>query len=252
MTDSSSSSADLKLCVLRFLSVVVRELRQRRRRAAKTEGGRRRQRRTILAMDGRAGPEREGRVSVWGGPQGCVQHRAAGSCSSLLPALQVRLTGIQTFTVKALTYERALNNFLSLCRFYDYGKSPSPSSSITSSNGGSGRFDSRVPDVATVPEHDPSKQRSHDISSQHLPGPQDYNNVLNMAPASKPGVIGHPIYGPYGAEQPLGQWSGPGPAQYPPPHHLTADYTTQAMHHGYHHGNVAEWSQYPLFPYSCW
>ncbi|CAI5650989.1 unnamed protein product [Oreochromis niloticus] len=53
-------------------------------------------------------------------------------------------------------------------------------------------------------------------------------------------------------EQPLGQWGGPGPSQYPPPHHLTTDYTTQAVHHSYHHGNVAEWSQYPLFSYSCW
>uniref|UniRef100_A0A8C4HPL4 T-box transcription factor 16 n=1 Tax=Dicentrarchus labrax TaxID=13489 RepID=A0A8C4HPL4_DICLA len=147
-------------------------------------------------------------------------------------------------------------------RFHEYGKSPSPSSSIGSSNSGSGRssFESRVPDVATVPNHDSSKPRTHEIGPspcgpQHLPTPQDYTGVLNMtmAQAGKPGgVIGHHIYSPYGAEQPLGQWGGPGPAQYPPPHHLTADYTTQAVHHGYHHGNVAEWSQYPLFSYSCW
>lgn len=132
-------------------------------------------------------------------------------------------------------------------RYHEYGKSPSPSSS--SSTSGSGRFESRVPDVATVPDHDSLRL------SQHLPpGPQDHSGVLNMsvAPPTKPGVISHHIYGPYGPEQPLGQWSGPGPAQYPPPHHLTADYATQAVHHGYHHGNVAEWSQYPLFSYSCW
>ncbi|KAM3867926.1 T-box transcription factor 16 [Diretmus argenteus] len=156
-------------------------------------------------------------------------------------------------------------------RFHEYGKSPSPSSSVGSSNGGSGRtsFESRVPDVATVPDHDSSKSRTaHEMGPspcgpQHLPGHhQDYPGVLNMSvtPAGKPGVLGHPIYSPYSSEQPLGQWSGPGPAQYhhhpppppPPPHHLTADYTTQAVHHGYHHGNVAEWSQYPLFSYSCW
>ncbi|XP_042344841.1 T-box transcription factor 16 [Plectropomus leopardus] len=146
-------------------------------------------------------------------------------------------------------------------RFHEYGKSPSPSSSIGSSNSGSGRssFESRVHDVATVPDHDSSKPRTHEIGPsscgpQHLPAPQDYTGVLNMtmAQAGKPGVIGHHIYSPYNAEQPLGQWSGPSPAQYPPPHHLTADYTTQAVHHGYHHGNVAEWSQYPLFSYSCW
>ncbi|XP_068166942.1 T-box transcription factor 16 [Antennarius striatus] len=117
-------------------------------------------------------------------------------------------------------------------RIHEYGKSP------TSNTGGP-----RVPDVATVPDHDSLKPRPHDLA------PQDYSGVINVA---KPGVIGHHIYGPYGAEQPLGQWSGPGPAQYPPPHHLTADYTTQAVHHGYHHGNMAEWSQYPLFSYSCW
>uniref|UniRef100_A0A7N6BDR5 T-box domain-containing protein n=1 Tax=Anabas testudineus TaxID=64144 RepID=A0A7N6BDR5_ANATE len=123
---------------------------------------------------------------------------------------------------------------------------------------GRSSFESRVPDVATVPDES-SKSRTHEIGPsacgpQHLPGPQDYTGVLNMtmAQTSKPGVIGHHIYSPYSAEQPLGQWSGPAPTQYPPPHHLTTDYTTQAVHHSYHHGNVAEWSQYPLFPYSCW
>ncbi|XP_028313748.1 T-box transcription factor 16 [Gouania willdenowi] len=145
-------------------------------------------------------------------------------------------------------------------RFHEYIKSPSPSST-SSNNSVSGRstFESRGPDVATVPDHDSSKPRAPEIgptpcSIQALPGYQEYTGVLNMsmAPASKPGVISHHIYSPYGAEQPLGQWSGPGSSQYPPPPHLTADYTTQAVHHGYHHGNVAEWSQYPLFSYSCW
>lgn len=114
------------------------------------------------------------------------------------------------------------------------------------------------------------------------PGPavghQDYTGVLNMAmaqAASKPaGVLGHPhphphshphphhhLYTPYGTEQHLGQWSGMSSAsgQYPvhPPSHLPAEYSTQAaaaaaVHHGYPHGNVADWSQYPLFSYSCW
>ncbi|KAM9823108.1 T-box transcription factor 16 [Syngnathus typhle] len=145
-------------------------------------------------------------------------------------------------------------------RFHEYGKSPSPSSSVGSSASVSGRssFESRVPEVA-VSDHDSSKPRTQEVAPtpcapQHFPSSQDYPGVLNMtvAQASKPGVLGHHIYGPYGAEQPLGQWSGSGPAQYPPPHHLTADYTTQAVHHGYPHGNVTEWSQYPLFSYSCW
>uniref|UniRef100_A0A3P8WLW1 T-box transcription factor 16 n=1 Tax=Cynoglossus semilaevis TaxID=244447 RepID=A0A3P8WLW1_CYNSE len=150
-------------------------------------------------------------------------------------------------------------------QFHDCGKSPSPSSSVCSSKSGSERnnsnnnnsFESRVPDVATVPDQDSIKPRQpHDLGLTHG-APQDYGSVLNMS--GKPGVVGHHIYAPYGAEQPLGQWSGQPPAQYPhqpPPHHhhhhLTADYAPQAVHHGYHHGNVAEWSQYPLFSYSCW
>lgn len=145
---------------------------------------------------------------------------------------------------------------LAPCRFYEYGKSLSPSSSTSSSSGGGGaasaRLESRLPsDVATVPDQDPCRQqRSHDSV------PQDYGSVLN-----KP-VLGHPLYGAYSGEQPLSQWAGPpGPSQYPPPpppppphhhHPLTADYGGQAVHHGYHHGNVADWSQYPLFSYSCW
>ncbi|CAG5920754.1 unnamed protein product [Menidia menidia] len=103
----------------------------------------------------------------------------------------------------------------------DYGKSPSPS---TSSGSGSGRgsFESRVPDVATVPDpsHDSAKPRAPDAGPSQCGGQppaahQDYAGALSMsvAQAGKPGVIGHHIYGPYGAEQPLGQWSGPGPAQ---------------------------------------
>lgn len=149
------------------------------------------------------------------------------------------------------------------CRFYEYGKSLSPSSSSSSSSSagaGAGlvRLESRLPsDVAMVPDQDPCRQqRSHDSA------PQDYSTVLNMS--NKPGtVLGHPLYGAYGTEQPLGQWTGPpGPTQYPPPppppppphhhHPLTAEYGGQSVHHGYHHGNVADWSQYPLFSYSCW
>ncbi|KAJ3604728.1 hypothetical protein NHX12_029467 [Muraenolepis orangiensis] len=183
-------------------------------------------------------------------------------------------------------------------RFHEYGKSPSPSSS---SSGGSSS--SRVPDVATVPDHQDTataaKTRGgahhhhhhQDMGPsgpcgppQHLTAPPPHHHhhhhdypggVLNMsvpppqaahAKPPPPGVLGHhALYNPYGAaaaaaaEQGLGQWSGPGPAQYPPPppppppHHLPGEYGAQVpVHHGYHHGNVAEWSQYPLFSYSCW
>ncbi|XP_076126544.1 T-box transcription factor 16 [Alosa pseudoharengus] len=165
-------------------------------------------------------------------------------------------------------------------RFHEYGKSPSPSnSSIASSGGSSGRpsFElSRVSDVATVPEttsgviatHKPPATEMAPLPTSCPPQPavghQDYTGVLNMAMAqavSKPaGVLGHHhhhLYAPYGAEQHIGQWSGVGAAssQYPahPPPHLPTEYSAQAtMHHGYPHGNVADWSQYPLFSYSCW
>ncbi|KAL7884189.1 hypothetical protein AOLI_G00069590, partial [Acnodon oligacanthus] len=158
--------------------------------------------------------------------------------------------------------------------FHEYGKSPSPSSSSlgsSSSSAGRSSFESRVPDVATVPDHD-SKPSAHEPGLPHCPPhtsatSQDYAGVLNMAVAqAKPTMLGHPLYAPYGSEQALGQWaSGTGSAQYPPPpppppphhhphhhHHLATDYSAQAVHHGYHHGNVGDWSQYPLFSYSCW
>uniref|UniRef100_A0A8C4ZCX5 T-box transcription factor 16 n=1 Tax=Gadus morhua TaxID=8049 RepID=A0A8C4ZCX5_GADMO len=143
-------------------------------------------------------------------------------------------------------------------RFHGYGKSPSPTASVASSHSSAsargGAFESRVPDVATVPDHDAAKPRPN----PHHPLHPHHHHETGAPPP--PGVLGHhAIYSPYGAasEQSLGQWGGPGHAQYPPPpppppHHLPAEYSSQAMHHGYHHGNVAEWSQYPLFSYSCW
>ncbi|XP_051524665.1 T-box-containing protein TBX6L-like [Myxocyprinus asiaticus] len=154
-------------------------------------------------------------------------------------------------------------------RFHEYGKSPSPSSSSVGSSGGcgsSGRssFESRVPDVATVPDPDSSSKPSatefsHPACPPHpSAGHQDYTGVLNMAIAqAKPGMLGHhPLYTPYCTEQSLGQWNGAASSQYPPHppphHHLPTEYSTQAVHHSYHHGNVGDWSQYPLFSYSCW
>ncbi|XP_051951009.1 T-box transcription factor 16 [Xyrauchen texanus] len=154
-------------------------------------------------------------------------------------------------------------------RFHEYHKSPPPSSSSVASSGGCGSgsrssFESRVPDVATVPEHDSSSKPSapefsHPTCPPHSSAvQQDYTGVLNMAIAqAKPGMLGHPpLYTPYSTEQSLGQWSGAASSQYtphpPPHHHLPTEYSTQAVHHGYHHGNVGDWSQYPLFSYTCW
>ncbi|XP_062855380.1 T-box transcription factor 16 [Trichomycterus rosablanca] len=147
-------------------------------------------------------------------------------------------------------------------RFSDYSKSPSSSSSSMVIVGRN-NYESRVPDVATVPEQE-NKTSVPDMAVPQCPpaataGVQDYPGVLNVAvaQAAKPGMLGHPaLYAPYTADQPLGQWSGTSSAQYPPHphhhHHLAADYSTQAVHHGYHHANVPDWSQYPLFSYSCW
>ncbi|XP_057213220.1 T-box transcription factor 16 [Triplophysa rosa] len=151
-------------------------------------------------------------------------------------------------------------------RYHEYGKSPSPSSSVGSGSGCVSRssFESRVPDVATVPDHDASSKPSvPEFGPTPCPphpstGHQDYTGVLNMAIAqAKPGMLGHPpLYTPYSTEQSLGQWSGAPSTQYPPPppphHHLPTEYSSQAVHHSYHHGNVGDWSQYPLFSYSCW
>lgn len=148
----------------------------------------------------------------------------------------------------------------SFLRFPDYNKSTSPTSSSMSSSAGRSSFESRVPDIATVPEQD---SKVTDLVVPQCPPPatagvQDYAGVLNVAVAqAKPGMLGHhALYAPYSTDQTLSQWSGTSSAQYPSHphhhHHLAADYGTQAVHHGYHHANMADWSQYPLFSYSCW
>ncbi|XP_035197018.1 T-box-containing protein TBX6L [Oxyura jamaicensis] len=113
-------------------------------------------------------------------------------------------------------------------------------------------------DLATVPEHD-SKQLPEGFSNlpplpPPLPPPQDYTGVVNMALDSvgKPGARA-PMYSPYGTEQSLGQWMVPSHSQYRAMSYsaFSTDYNTQGAS-GHAHGTMAEWSQYPLFPYACW
>lgn len=148
----------------------------------------------------------------------------------------------------------------SLLRFPDYNKSPSPTSSSMSSSAGRSSFESRVPDITAVPEQE---SKATDLVVPQCPPPatagvQDYAGLLNVAVApAKPGMLGHhALYAPYSTDQSLSQWSGTSSAQYPSHphhhHHLAADYGTQSVHHGYHHANMADWSQCPLFSYSCW
>lgn len=113
-------------------------------------------------------------------------------------------------------------------------------------------------DIATVPEQD-SKQLSEGFTNlptlpPPLPPPQDYTGVVNMAvdSAGKPGARG-PMYNPYGTEQGLGQWMVPSHSQYRAMSYspFSTDYNTQGAS-GHAHGSMADWSQYPLFPYACW
>ncbi|XP_059683840.1 T-box-containing protein TBX6L [Gavia stellata] len=113
-------------------------------------------------------------------------------------------------------------------------------------------------DLATVPEHD-SKQLPEGFANlpplpPPLPPPQDYTGVVNMALDSvgKPGARA-PIYSPYGNEQGLGQWMVPSHSQYRAMSYsaFSTEYNTQGAP-GHAHGTMAEWSQYPLFPYACW
>uniref|UniRef100_A0A8C4JVI5 TBX6L protein n=1 Tax=Dromaius novaehollandiae TaxID=8790 RepID=A0A8C4JVI5_DRONO len=113
-------------------------------------------------------------------------------------------------------------------------------------------------DLAAAPEHD-SKQLSEGFANlpplpPPLPPPQDYAGVVNMAidPVGKAGPRA-PVYSPYGAEQGLGQWMVPSHGQYRAMSYsaFSTDYNTQGAS-GHAHGTVAEWGQYPLFPYACW
>ncbi|NXU84203.1 TBX6L protein, partial [Xiphorhynchus elegans] len=113
-------------------------------------------------------------------------------------------------------------------------------------------------DLATVPEHD-SKQLPEGFTNlpalpPPLPPPQDYTGVVNMALDSvgKAGARA-PMYSPYGGEQGLGQWMVPSHSQYRAMSYsaFSTEYNTQGAP-GHAHGTMAEWSQYPLFPYACW
>ncbi|XP_060791957.1 T-box protein VegT-B-like isoform X1 [Neoarius graeffei] len=123
------------------------------------------------------------------------------------------------------------------------------------------RFETRSTDMATVPE----QELSRTLPSMSL-GPSqrkalDFSMTTNIRGCSKvrPGIS---LYGHYNMEQPLGHWSGalagqysssatpyPQPHPYPHPHHLMSEHSIHPS--GYHQSNVAEWSQYSLFPYSC-
>uniref|UniRef100_UPI003AAFDF91 T-box protein VegT-like n=1 Tax=Centroberyx gerrardi TaxID=166262 RepID=UPI003AAFDF91 len=166
-------------------------------------------------------------------------------------------------------------------RSVEYDRLPSPSNG-TEDGDGRRSYESPVLDVATVPHgHDQAnrfglardtghhQQHCSVIQNQMSAPCQEYRLTPVSVPMSSkagPGILGYSIYG-HGCqpEQNAGQWAEvEAGGQYivhtlahPTPHPLaTAEHGTQQLGYqqrGYHHhGNTADWSQYPLFSYSCW
>ncbi|XP_069601519.1 T-box protein VegT-like [Ranitomeya imitator] len=102
-----------------------------------------------------------------------------------------------------------------------------------------------TPDVATVPESDALQVPSfHSLQ----PAP-DRSSVMNL-PIETPmrQSLRGPIYGTYGAEQ----WMVPSQGQYRPMGYAyPPERSTQgAVSHP--HNGMSDWSQYSLFPFTCW
>uniref|UniRef100_A0AAY3ZW08 T-box domain-containing protein n=1 Tax=Denticeps clupeoides TaxID=299321 RepID=A0AAY3ZW08_9TELE len=140
-------------------------------------------------------------------------------------------------------------------RSQDFPRLQSPSSSEASIERRS--YESQFADVATVPDEEVTRPPMTTGMGPSQCPPLDYSpsTSLPTASKSKPSLRPHPVYGHYSTEHTLAQWPGGVPAQYsgpayPHPQHLAPEHSVP--HYGYHHGNVAEWSQYPLFSYSCW
>ncbi|KAL7854141.1 hypothetical protein AOLI_G00209850 [Acnodon oligacanthus] len=138
---------------------------------------------------------------------------------------------------------------------HEFERMPSPTSCV---DGQVDRhsFESRPSDMATVPEQEISRPQSTMNMGSTQGRALDFSMTHNIPVGSKSrsSVSSHPLYGHYNTEQPLGHWSGALPGQYsspayPHPHHLMSEHSLHPS--GYRHGNVAEWSQYSLFPYSC-
>ncbi|NWI14003.1 TBX6L protein, partial [Crypturellus soui] len=142
-------------------------------------------------------------------------------------------------------------------RFHEAGEAPQlpPARDVAAL----GDLRPRCHPLELLPEHE-AKQLAEGFANlpplppPPLPPPQDYAGVVNMAMDSvgKAGARA-PVYGPYGAEQGLGQWMVPPHGQYRAMGYsaFSTDYNAQGAA-GHAHGAVAEWSQYPLFPYACW
>ncbi|KPP60189.1 T-box-containing protein TBX6L-like [Scleropages formosus] len=138
----------------------------------------------------------------------------------------------------------------------EFAKTPSPpglgSGSVRSA------FQRQGSNAAAVPEHRtpraPTTMALPSASSSHAavaPPPEHGASAHVARPSARP----HPLYAPYGSESALGQWSGPGPSQYPHPpaaaaaRHVAGEYSGA---HSYTPGNMVDWGQHPLFSFPCW
>ncbi|KAM3937265.1 T-box protein VegT-like [Leptodactylus fuscus] len=102
-----------------------------------------------------------------------------------------------------------------------------------------------TPDVATVPELDTIQ-----VPTFHsLHPPHDRSSVMNI-PIETPArqSLRGAMYSPYGAEQ----WMVSTQGQYRP---MSYSYPTDLSTQGataHTHNSMSDWSQYSLFPYTCW
>ncbi|KAG9487418.1 hypothetical protein GDO78_007326 [Eleutherodactylus coqui] len=99
-------------------------------------------------------------------------------------------------------------------------------------------------DTATVPEPD-----AFQVPSFHSLHPaQDRSSAMNHPIETQRQSLRGPMYSPYGAEQ----WMVPTQGQYRP---MSYTYPTEFSTQGavtHPHNGMSDWSQYSLFPYTCW
>uniref|UniRef100_A0A667WYM5 T-box domain-containing protein n=1 Tax=Myripristis murdjan TaxID=586833 RepID=A0A667WYM5_9TELE len=169
-------------------------------------------------------------------------------------------------TVKRHEEAFKLFSMIFSCRSVEYERLPSPSRGVEDGDG-QPSYESHVPDVATLAGYDRSSRFSLTRDAAHHQQHAVQNQVVMpfFPPASipTPPKVGYSIYG-HQAEQSARQWGdveaaghhaahthGHAPP-HPHPHPLAAGERGSQQCSYHHHGNQADWSQYPLFSYSCW
>ncbi|XP_068094307.1 T-box protein VegT-like [Hyperolius riggenbachi] len=102
-----------------------------------------------------------------------------------------------------------------------------------------------TPDVATVPESDASHLSAFPPQHSVQERPGSMNIPLDTSTRQ---ALRGPMYSPYATEQ----WMVPTQGQYRPVgYSYPSDFGTQGpVNHP--HSGMSDWSQYSLFPYTCW